>query len=622
MRWLALLPLAFAVSCAASSGPTPLVRVASSAEAQIAFSDLQRSWASKERLDLRDLEQRFRQFAILHSRDPLVPVVHAYLAILLAEQSRTGEAASLVQLYSQEPDGPTRDLFDVVKAYVMRKGGRANDALALLQPIAGKIIDAAARALLLEELSMAALEAHADYEAIGYFDAWLVGTTGVDHERARERIEELLAKLSPVVLESAYQAMRSTNKPGVNAGKKGAGYSKEIRTLVAERLSTIAVDEGDTVLARWLLDPTAGATPTSLQLQPGLGELAASRRGIRAIEGRSVGLLLPSANLGRLTEAADVLRGLSFSLGLPDPKATTRLVVREGGEQVRQMQQALEELAGEGVSVVVAGFDPETAGRALAWGDASNIAVIALVPPLITRTLRHGFQIGEDVHPQLRTLDEAWKRTMPASRRRVVFLSGTRAPDLELTSATDPPVDRAIPCDDELDAPLRETKPSAYWVSGASGCTNGLLRQLVRIGKERSGLGDIALGTTLESFVAQSPSGITLSQLTIAAGILPSVPATADATLVAEVRTYTTRYGLTPNYWASLGHDAGVIAQRAMKPLPDDRTTSDEAVYLRRALVEAGIMAAQAPLWSTDARGFASQRLLPRTLSAVAVGKP
>ncbi len=588
----------------------------------MAFSELQRSWASKERLDLLDLEQRFRQFAVLHSRDPLVPVVHAYLALLLAEQSRTSEAAALVQMHSQEPAGSTRDLFDVVKAYVMRKGGRANDALALLQPIAGKVIDAAARALLLEELSLAALEAHADYEAIGYFDAWLVGTTGVDHERARERIAALLQQLSPVVLGSAYQAMRRTTKVGNGAGPKGAGYSKEIRALVAERLAIVAVEGGDTMLARWLLDPTAGFTPSSLQQQPGLGELAASRRGIRAIEGRSVGLLLPSATLGRLTEVADVLRGLSFSLGLPDPKARTRLVVREGGEQVKQMQQALEELAGEGVSVIVGGFDPETAGRALAWGDASNIAVIALVPPLVPGTLRHGFLIGEDVHPQLRTLNEAWKRVIPASRRRVVFLSGTRAPDLELGSASDPPVDRAIPCDDELDAPLRETKPSAYWVSGAIDCTNGLLRQLVRIGKERSGLGEIALGTTLESFGAQVPSGLSLTQLTVAAGILPLMPATADATLVADVRAYTTRYGLMPNYWASLGHDAGAIAQRAMKPLPDDRTTSDESVYLRRALVEAGIMAAQASLWSTDARGFAAQRILPRTLSAVAVAKP
>ena len=190
---------------------------------------------------------------------------------------------------------------------------------------------------------------------------------------------------------------------------------------------------------------------------------------------------------------------------------------------------------------------------------------------------------------------------------------------IELASATDPPVDRAIPCDDELDAPLRETKPSAYWVSGAIGCTNGLLRQLVRIGKERSGLGEIGLGTTLDSFGAQIPSGVALSQLTIGAGILPTVPATADSTLVGEVRAYSTRYGLTPNYWASLGHDVGVLAQRAMKPLPDDRTTSDEAVYLRRALVEAGFMAAQASLWSTDAHGFATQRILPRTLRAVPV---
>lgn len=586
----------------------------------MAFNELQRSWDSKERLDLRDLEQRFRQFAILHSRDPLVPVVQAYLAILLAEQGRTSEAASIVQVYSQEPSGATRDLFEVVKAYVMRKGGHANEALALLQPLAGKIIDAAARALLLEELSMAALEAHVDYEAIGYFDAWLVGTTGPDHERARERIQELLQKLPSVVLESSYQAMRSNgaSKQGARA-QHNAGYSKEIRTLVGERLSHIAVEEGDTVLARWLLDPSAGVTPSSLQHQVGLGELASSRRGIRAIEGRSVGLLLPAGTLGRLTEAADVLRGLSFALGLPDAKARTRLVVREGGEQVKQIQQALEELAGEGVSVVVAGFDPDTAHRALAWGDASNIAVVALTPPLVPRALRHGFVAGQDTPAQLKVLAEGWKHTSTLARRQAIFLSGTRVPDDELKGVADPPIEMAWPCDDPFDDLLREQKPSGYWVSGALSCTSGLLRQLVRIGKERSGIAEVGLATTLESYSAQVPSGVTVTQLTVAAGILPIMPKTAEAALITEVGTYENRYGLVPNYWASLGHDVGVLALRATKPLPDDRTTSDQQVYMRRALVEAGMMAAEAPLWSTNARGFASQRQLARALQAVPV---
>lgn len=607
------------LACGGSSGEVPLARIAVSPEAQVAFSDLQRAWDSKERLDASELEQRFRRYTILYSRDPLVPVVQAYLAILLAEHERTSEAAAIVQQYSQEPHGATRDLFEVVKAYVMRKGGRPDEALALLQPLAGKIIDAAARALLLEELAMAALEAHADYEAIGYFDAWLVGTTGPDHERARVRIQELLERLPTVVLESAYQAMRNggTGKPAVST-QKNAGYSKEIRTLVAERLSKIAVEEGDTVLARWLLDPSAGATPASLQLQAGLGELASSRRGIRAIEGRSVGLLLPAPTLGRPTEAADVLRGLSFALGLPDQKAQTRLVVREGSESVKQMQQSLEELAGEGVSVVVAGFEPETAQRALSWGDASNIAVIALAPPALATTPRHGFVLGADMASQLHALDEGWKKSNGLAKRRVMFLSGTRNPDLELRVTSDPYVEIAFPCDDDVDDALREHKPSAYWVSGTLGCTSNLLRQLVRIGKERSTRVEVGLGTTLESYSAQVPTGVTLNQLTIATGILPTVPKGVDSTLAEEVRVYTNRYGLTPNYWASLGHDAGAIALRATKPLPDDRTTSDQAVYMRRALVEAGILSSQANLWSTEAHGFASQRVLKRTLRVLA----
>ncbi|RYG67632.1 hypothetical protein EON77_16290, partial [bacterium] len=71
--WSLVCTVATAFSCGSGGAPPPLARIASSAEAQVDFNELQRSWDSKERLDLRDLEQRFRQFAILHSRDPLVP---------------------------------------------------------------------------------------------------------------------------------------------------------------------------------------------------------------------------------------------------------------------------------------------------------------------------------------------------------------------------------------------------------------------------------------------------------------------------------------------------------------------------------------------------------------------
>lgn len=608
LRWLMLM---LALGC--GSQAMPLARIGSSPEAQTAFASLQRQWDSKERLDARELEDRLRRYASQYSGDPLVPVVHAYLAILLAEQARASEATALVNLYAREPPGSTRDLFDVVKAYVLRRGGHAPEALALLQPLAGKLIDGAARALLLEELALSALEAHADYEAIGYFDAWLVGTSGPDHERARARVQELIVRLPRIVLESSYQAMR---KSDASITGKSAGYSKEMRALVAERLSQIAVDEGDTTLARWLLDPNAGPTPSSLQLQAGLGELAQSSRGTRAVDGRAVGVLLPSPAQGRMTEVADVLRGLSFALGLPDPKGTTRLVIRESGEQVRQIQESLEELAGEGVAIVVAGFDPDTAGRALAWGDAANIAVVSLVPPALERTLRHGFIAGTDVAPQLAALEAAWVKR-PASQRQVLFLTGTRVADKELAETQDAPIELAHPCDDPLDEIVRETKTSGYWVSGAVSCTNNLLRQLVRIGKERGGAHDIALGTTLESYDPLPPTGVRLTQMTIASGILP-----VDAKhLSAEVQRYNTRYGLLPDYWTALGRDIGALAAQAMKTLPENRTTTDQEVYMRRALVEASLLAAQADLWSTDARGFASARVLAREVRVVTLGK-
>jgi hypothetical protein len=158
-----------------------------------------------------------------------------------------------------------------------------------------------------------------------------------------------------------------------------------------------------------------------------LGELAASRRGLNVVEGRTIGLLLPTESPGLRDESADVLRGVLWALGLPrgsrparasvdaGARATTvttteemgrgvlapcaplepapestepafedavRLVTHDDAGSADRTEVSLDELVGEGAAMVIAGLDGQTARRALRWGERHGVPVIVLVPPV------------------------------------------------------------------------------------------------------------------------------------------------------------------------------------------------------------------------------------------------
>ena len=108
-------------------------------------------------------------------------------------------------------------------------------------------------------------------------------------------------RLPKEVLVGALQAMRTQ--------RASLGYGVDIERILAARLVQMATTSGDAELARMLLDPDAGALVVGGDAGMELGELATSRRGLNVVEGRTIGLLLPTESPGLRDESADVLRG-------------------------------------------------------------------------------------------------------------------------------------------------------------------------------------------------------------------------------------------------------------------------------------------------------------------------
>lgn len=627
--FLAVAGLVAAAACSRSARPEkPVATLPSSPAAAAAFAKIRDEWETRslERARLTDYLARFPQ-------DGAVPLVKIYLAYLLIQEGNlaAGDAVlasvgtlptALVPLGM--PPGATSDLGTIVRARSLRLHGAPQSALDSLRPLVGKVIDDADREVFLEEIALSAIAAHDDYEALAYLDAWLRGVGEEDKDRVKVKIAQILDTLPRGVLEQTYRTMRERGA--------ASGYAAETQKLVSERLAAIAVESNDAALARWLLDVSGtSATKTGGDAGVELGELAASRRGLSAVAGHTVGLLLPTQTRQLRDEAADVVRGVSWALDLPRKRGDeegVRLVTRDDGVDEAGTRAALEELAGEGAAIVLAGFDRASADRVSAWAEAEGMPVLLLAAPSPPRMPKNaGFVLGERTERQLAMLtdalgrhgvktaafvadtaeDEASGRTVEG-RGGIVLLPPARC-DVALAEAGKP----RFPVEGWL-----ASGAGGWLVSGPTSCARDVLRDVRRATEGKPPpKSPRVFALTLEAGVPPSevPRGITV--LSASAGLVPVVATRPEEAREPDVKAFMERFGVRPSYWTAIGRDAGALARGAIKPLPNDSTSDPRGVMQRRSLVQTGVLAARNKLWTTDDTGVGTDRVLPRALRIV-----
>jgi hypothetical protein len=613
---LALLAaLGLGAACSRSARqPGPTATLSTSPAAAQAFAALRDAW------DQRRLEPAVaRLFLERFPADGAASLARVYLAFALLDRGALLEADGVLASLPELPPGATRELSMVARARSLRLHGAPQSALDLLRPLVGKIVDDADREVFLEELALTAIAAHDDYEAVAYLDAWLRGVGEEDRERVRAKIAQILETLARPVLEETYRAMRQRGA--------SSGYGTDTQKLVAARLARIAVDSNDAALARWLLD-VSGTSAAQAGGDAGLelGELAASRRGLSAVTGKTVGLLLPTRTRELRDEAADVVRGVSFALDLPRRAGAAldlRLVTRDDGVDETGTRAALEELAGEGAAVILAGFDRASADRASAWSEQSGVPVLLLAAPSAARMPRAAaFVLGERTEREVAMLGEALVRhgvktaafvvdsdddaiaARAAEAKGLVLLPPTRC-DVPLSEAGKPrfPV-----------AAWLASGAEGWLVSGPTSCAHDVLTDVKRLAEASRGANERALAVTLEAGItpAEVPRGVVV--LSASAGLVPILATRPEEARDEGVRTFLEGFGVRPSYWTALGRDAGALARAALAPLPSDATSDPRSVTQRRAITQAGLLGARLELWTTDDKGMGADRVLPRAL--------
>lgn len=561
-----------------------------------------------------------RDFLRRFPNDGAVPLAKVYLAFALIQEGALLQADGLLATLEELKEGATRDLATVARARSLRLHGAPQSALDILRPLVGKVVDDADREVFLEELALTAIAAHDDYEALAYLDAWLRGVGEDDRDRVRGKIAQILETLPRNVLEQTYRTMRSR---GV-----ASGYTTDTQKLVAARLSRIAVDTNDAALARWLLDVSGtSAVATGGDAGVELGELASSRRGLSMVSGKSVGLLLPTRTSELRDEAADVVRGVSWALDLPRRAGAdggVRLVTREDGADDAATRAAMDELAGEGASVILAGFDRISADRASAWSEQSGVPVLLLAAPNASRMPKTtAFVIGERTEREVAMLGEALVRHNVKTAAYVIDTSEDEAAGRAAEAAglvLLPPTRCNVPLSEagKPRFPVEAWSASGaqgWLVSGPAQCARDVLRDVKGLlaKKPPPDRSERVIAVTLEAGVTPSdvPRGIIV--LSASAGLVPILATRPEEAHEEDVRNFIDRFGVRPSYWTALGRDAGALASAALAPLPPDATSDPKAVTQRRAIVQAGLLGARLRFWTTDDKGL-DGRVLPRAL--------
>ena len=197
-------------TCRRSVDEHPVAALASTPESEQELSAILLEWGRepKARAALRP------RLAALVARlgkagDGLEPLARAYLAIAWLDEGVPAAAEATARPLVEGPPGVPADLGALVKGAAARRLGRSAEALTLLRPLVGKIIDPFAQPLLYEELVEACLDEGRYEDAIVYAEGWLRSAPAGEQKVTRDAVARVLARLPAKVANEIWEQNRA-----------------------------------------------------------------------------------------------------------------------------------------------------------------------------------------------------------------------------------------------------------------------------------------------------------------------------------------------------------------------------------------------------------------------------
>jgi hypothetical protein len=577
---LACAGMFFAACHGSTENVMPEAPLAEDTYAQAEYRTLRAAFFDAEGPARAKLVGRLGDFLKRFPTDPRTFDVEVYLVWARLESGdRQGARAVLEPLLKGE-EGPRLDFARVTQAALLARSGEPERALAEFDVLEGKLVDVDERFVYGQERARASFMAGAYERGIEALLSWLVQAPPDRQSRARTMATELLRVAPSADLVRALAVLRrgasGVTTPDLEAAR---GW---VASTIARQLTDVALARSDSELARRLLD----AAPATLRATPEgqrLVALAAAVRKAAVVAGRALGVLLSLNGSVEQRRASAVAAGLTRALGtlrLDKGGSGIDLLVRYDTEDV---DAALGALAADGAALFVAGNDDPTASAAAARAEALHVPILLLrAPPESPSANGYTFVLGaadEGVEQELiHALDVRGRHNLGR-----IGPGGTSC-SVEPTTPGGP----RFPL-----ASFRKSGIDGLLVLGDADCARDLAAELE---KARDPL-LLALGLDAGGIVSSlGPRG-----LTVAARAQP-------------------KDGAPGGWYESLGHDAGVLAARALSALPSEGVARQGDVEVLHARARDALATAEADLWTSERRGFAGSRVLAREFTIVTGG--
>jgi hypothetical protein len=590
---LALAPLAsLELGCRRSQDEVgrPVASLSASADAQTSFRRLRAAWFAGSTSERRKLEADLRRFLQSFPTEEPSDMVRVLLAFDCVSRGSLQEARVLIAQLRVSV-GAVHDFSRVAEAYALLRESKPDAALAVLEPLAGKIVDGDER-LLFSELRVRAASSARRYTYAVKAAEELLSEAPSD---GRATFEDLVREQFQSAGKSELVEALASLEPKKSDDSQNTPAREWLRKLLRERLVAIAVREKDAALARSLLDTApaalrAGSTGTAL-----VG-IASGVQARPLIAGRAIGVALSLGNADVRRRSASLAAGLTRGLRRPGASPapeTVQLITQDDGGNSTGTLEALRELAADGAAILVAGLDGASADVAVQFAEENAIPVLLLQPPETwAGPLSSAFVLGESPSREQAAIDAELSRRGLQRIARV----GRMGDSCEGVAETAGGVRFAV-------QQWRRNRVSAVLVLGSAACASDVSRDLRSV----SGFApELALGLEAAEFVYQSDAP--RARFALGAGSFPS-PVRPDSDGNPALPAL--------DWYEALGHDAALLAKGALEGFPDGRVDEEHAVHELHVRAQRALARVQAPLWTSEARGFSEGQTLSRTLTIV-----
>jgi ABC-type branched-subunit amino acid transport system substrate-binding protein len=567
-----------------SDGPKPAF--ASTTNAQRRFRELSETWHAALPDQRNRLEPELRQFLEDYPGDDQTRLARAYLAWILIQEDELVEARQLIEGTRRGPLGTARDFSRVVEAALLTLHNQPVEAIRILRPLQGKIIDPVERFLTTEQLVVAALAANLYSEALSYMVDWVEQAGYRARPAIKESVVSRLSRIPPRHLARALDTLEPrADDPDREKNAQRYAHKQWLYEAITSRLASLAVRDGDAALAAKVVDkdPTLAMNPEAIDLV----RLATGGETPATIAGRTIGLLLSTSDKAARRRSSEVASGITSALGYAGKtKGSLQLVF---AEDTGDPTEALTELSAQGAALLVAGVSRPSAVLAADYAERYRAPVLLLTPT--GSDSQYVFTVGVSEQDQAQALSTELNRIAEG----------------EVKSLGLEPTDCAPAFD------VSRVFPTAAWKAEAVGgllliaeprCVQVLAAEARQVGLHPwYGLGLEAAGA--EAAVRGE------RVMFLSAGYFPFL-----GSANAGVGTFRSVFSRDPTWFEALGWDVAQIANEVLSSLPEVRLDEPDQVATYRSEVRAALAGFNSSaLWSSKQGRFDDSGTLTRQLT-------